>query len=576
MRYPMLQVLQTSREMIDVFRGYHHNLRIGDGEFYEMENLSSDHFPILAPREKRGVYASPGMAQGMIAKDALCYVDGGDFVMGDARVPMGLTADAAPKTLISMGAYVIIMPDKKYINTASLSDFGEIEAVRRTGAEITFSLCGADGADYENVIARDTAPTEPENLCFWLDTSSEPRVLRRYSASTDTWTAMQSCFIKIHSPGIGLPFAEGDGVFISDVQDASLSFLNGAANVAARTDDDLVVEGILDGVITQSAEYPITVERKMPDMDFIIESENRLWGCRYGGGVNEIYASKLGDFRNWNCFTGVSTDSYAASVGTDGAFTGAIAYLGHPLFFKEGCVHKIYGNIPSNFQIQTTSLRGVQKGCSGTLAIVNEVLYYKSRLGICAYDGSLPADISSALGEVVYHHAVAGTLGNKYYISMADGAGDYHFFVYDTVKGMWHREDSTQATSFCAYGGDLYYIDYATGQIRTVRGTGVLMEKPIRWSATTGILGTDSPDKKYISRMDVRMKLDVGARVSFYAEYDSGGEYEYLFTMTGKNLQSFSVPFRPRRCDHLRLRMIGEGEVKIFSICKTIERGSDT
>ena len=164
MKYPKISELRTSREMLDVFRGYRHALRIGDGEFYEMENLSSDRFPILAPRAKRGVYASPGMAQGMIAKDALCYVDGGDFVMGDARVPMGLTADAEPKTLISMGAYVIIMPDKKYINTAALSDFGEIEAVRRTSAEITFSLCGADGANYENVIARDTAPTEPENL----------------------------------------------------------------------------------------------------------------------------------------------------------------------------------------------------------------------------------------------------------------------------------------------------------------------------------------------------------------------------------------------------------------------------
>jgi hypothetical protein len=75
--------------------------------------------------------------------------------------------------------------------------------------------------------------------------------------------------------------------------------------------------------------------------------------------------------------------------------------------------------------------------------------------------------------------------------------------------------------------------------------------------------------------MDVRMKLEVGARVTFYVEYDSSGEWEYLFAMTGKNLQSFAVPIRPQRCDHLRLRIIGEGDAKIFSICKTIEWGSD-
>ena len=108
----------------------------------------------------------------------------------------------------------------------------------------------------------------------------------------------------------------------------------------------------------------------------------------------------------------------------------------------------------------------------------------------------------------------------------------------------------------------------------TVNGTGEKERAPIRWSATSGIIGTDSPEKKYVSRLDVRMKLDVGARVSFFAEYDSCGEYEYLFTMTGKNLQSFSVPVRPKRCDHLRLRIVGVGEAKIFSVCKTVEKGA--
>ena len=158
---------------------------------------------------------------------------------------------------------------------------------------------------------------------------------------------------------------------------------------------------------------------------------------------------------------------------------------------------------------------------------------------------------------------------------MSDSSGNYHLFVYDTQRKMWHREDGTRASNFCAFGGELYYVDYATHRIMTVRGTGVREEEPIRWSAVTGVIGTDSPDKKYISRMDVRLKLDVGARVAFFAEYDSSGEFEYLFAMTGKSLQSFSIPIRPKRCDHLRLRIVGNGEAKIFSICKTVEKGSD-
>lgn len=582
MKYPTLAELNTSREWLDAFRGYNHNLKIGEGEFYEMKNLSSDNYPILSPRGKRGTYATPALPQGMVAKDTLCYIDGGDFIINEDRVSMGLTADDKPKTLISMGAYVVIMPDKKYINTLPKDDgsyeYGNIEASVTTSSSTTFTLCKVDGVDYEDVAIQDTAPSEPENMDLWLDTSGTPHSLKVYSSTSSMWTSVATTYIKISSPGIGIPFEVNDGVKISGVADDALSDLNASMVIWARGDNYIVVKGILEKATTQ--ETPIKVERIMPEVDFIIESSNRLWGCRYGlqgdKVVNEIYASKLGDFKNWNCFMGISTDSYAASVGTDGQFTGAITHLGYPLFFKENCVHKVYGNYPANYQIQTTPLRGVQKGCERSLAIVNETLYYKARTGICAYDGSLPVEISSALGDISYGKAVAGALGNKYYISMVDTEGVWHLFVYDTLKGMWHREDDTQVVDFCNCGGDLYYIDRADELIKSVKGAGVKEIKPIRWEATTGVIGTDSPDKKYISQLDVRMKLDIGARVSFYAEYDSSGEYEYLFTTPqSKSLRSFAVPIRPQRCDHMRLKIVGEGDAKIFSICKTIEWGSD-
>ena len=582
--YPTLSELNTDREWLDVFKGYNHNLRIGEGEFYEMTNLSSDNYPILSPRSKRGTYATPALPQGMVAKDALCYVDGGDFIINEYRVSMGLTVDKddegkiIPKTLISMGAYVIIMPDKKYINTEKYSDHGSIEATATTSSAVTFSLCKVDGVDYENAAIQAMPPSSPANMDLWIDTSETPHTLKQYSSTTAMWSAIATTYVKISAVGIGIPFEVNDGVTISGIESEALADLNASMVVWAKGDNYIVVTGILDKVTTQ--EKAITVTRKMPNMDFIIESENRLWGCRYGTAingeiVNEIYACKLGDFKNWNCFMGISTDSYAASVGTDGQFTGAITHLGYPLFFKENYMHKVYGNYPANYQIQTTACRGVQKGCERSLAIVNEVLYYKARSGICAYDGSLPAEISSALGDISYSKAAAGSLGNKYYISMLDTEGAYHLFVYDTLKGMWHREDDTEAADFCSCRGDLYYIDRADNQVKTVKGTGVKETKPIKWSATTGVMGTDSPDKKYISRLDVRMKLEVGARVSFYAEYDSSGTFEHLFTMVGKSLQSFAVPIRPQRCDHMRLKIVGEGDAKVYSICKTVEWGSD-
>lgn len=575
MRYPTLNEIPTTREMIDSFGGYNHNLRIGAGEFYDMQNLTSAHYPVLSTRPRRGIFATPTAPQGLIAKDALCYVDGSDFVMGEYRIAMKLSKDSTPKTLISMGAYVIILPDKKYINTANIADYGSIEAVVTTTSAVTFELCKIDGTGYSDAVTQATEPGDPQNMDLWIDTSSVPNALKQYSTTNSMWVSIATTYIKISATGLGKPFNVGDGVSISGVSAAA--DLNSTMIIWDKGDDYIVVTGIIDRVTTQEA--PITVARRMPNMDFVIESRNRLWGCRYGTDVNgnmvnEIYASKLGDFKNWNSFAGISTDSYVVTVGTDGQFTGAITHLGYPIFFKEGCMHKVYGDsLP--FGVQDTACRGVQKGCGGSLAIVNEVLYYKSRSAVCAYDGSLPAEISTALGEVNYSDAVAGAVGNKYYISMKDSDGAYHLFAYDTAKGMWHREDSTQATAFCTCRGDLYFIDAADRKIKTVMGTGTQDSAPVKWMAETGLIGTDSPDKKYISRLDVRMSISLGTSVDFYIQYDSEDRWDMLFSVDGHTLRSFTIPIRPQRCDHFRIRMEGNGPAKVFSICKNIEQGSE-
>lgn len=588
MKYPVLPTQNRSRDIVDVFKGYNHNLRISDGEFYDMQNMTSDYYPVLSPRGKRGVYASPEIANGLIAKDALCYVDGENFVINGNTVRMGLTD--SEKTLISMGAYVIIMPDKKYINTENLTDFGNIEATFTTTTAVKFSLCRQDASLYTVDYIQATEPTEPANMALWIDTSATPHSLKQWSETNGMWVSIATTYVKIESAGIGKAFEAYDGVTISGldgtifdsvsgdpVEAPDIRKLNGNAVIWAKGEDYIVVVGILDAV--RSISNPVTVSRLMPNMDFIIERENRLWGCRYGQArngeiVNEIYASKLGDFKNWNCFMGISTDSYAASVGTDGAFTGAINHLGYPLFFKENCVHKVYGSFPANFQIQDTALRGVQKGCEKSMAIVNEVLYYKARHAVCAYDGSLPTEVSYAFGDKRYCEAVGAAHGNKYYISMKNTEG-YHLFVYDTAKGMWHREDHFHADDMCSCGDELYAIDHDTGKIVTMLGSGTQDTQDVEWMVETGELMLSSPDMKYISRLTVRLSLDIGTTVEFYARYDLSSEWVKIAYIQGTSLRSISVPIRPRRCDHMKLRIVGKGPGKIYSITKTIEQGSE-
>lgn len=614
MRLPILSDVQSSRDMIDVFKGYNHNLKINENEFYDMKNFTSSYYPTLAVRQKRGTYTykdneediEPVNPIGLISKESLCYIADNKFYINDKEVK-DLTLTASQKQMVSMGAYVIIMPDKKWINTTTL-EYGDIEATSTTSSNVLITLCKEDGGSYNASIVTTTRPSNPTNGSLWIDTTTNPHSLQQYSESLSDWVTVTTTYIKISVEGKNKPFKdfnEGDGVFISGLKNDQLTSINNSISIIQKkTDNYIVITGIIDQPYQQSDS--ITIKRQMPNMDFIIESENRLWGCRYGTSndgkiVNEIYASKLGDFKNWNCFAGISTDSYVATVGTDGQFTGAIAHLGHPIFFKENCLHKIYGNFPSNFQINTTTCRGVQKGSSNSLAIVNEMLYYKSRSAICGYDGSLPVEVSYALGEVPYSHAVACSYANKYYICMHDDTitkdlaevGNWVLLVYDTSKGMWHKEDNVKILDFCSFNDELYFVEEIRtknkeekdgeiietetieNKIRTMFGSGKTDIGYVNWMVETGIIGTNSPDKKNVSKLNVRMSFDIGTRAFFYVQYDSTGVWEYLFTMDGTALRSFTIPIRPKRCDHLKLRIEGYGEAKIYSIAKTIEVGSD-
>lgn len=51
MYYQTIEDDNNTREMISAWKGYNHNYVIDDGEFYDMENLSTDNYPVLTPRK---------------------------------------------------------------------------------------------------------------------------------------------------------------------------------------------------------------------------------------------------------------------------------------------------------------------------------------------------------------------------------------------------------------------------------------------------------------------------------------------------------------------------------------------
>lgn len=567
---PQLKDIDAEREMIGAFRGYNHNLRIRNDEFYDMANMSSDLYPVLSPRGQRARVRQLAKPNGLFAHDKLCWVDGTAFYYDGEQ--KGTVADS-PKQMAAMGAYVLIWPDKAYYNTHT-GEFGQLGCKVTVQGGVTASLCRLDGTAYEHYTLSDTAPAAPENGALWVDTSGEKQVLKQYAASSGMWISIPTVYTKITGTGLGAGFSEYDGVTLSGMEEESL---NGDFVLYGAGDDYVIVTAIARQAVSQSG--PVTLERKIPDMDFITESENRLWGC--SSQKHEIYACKLGDPKNWNCFMGISTDSYAMTVGSGGDFTGACTHLGYVLFFKEDVIHRIYGTKPANYQLTNVESRGVEKGSEKSLVIVNETLYYKSAQDVCAFQSALPSSISYPLGQGAYHSAAAGALGSKYYLSAKDADGAGVMLVYDGARGLWHKEDGAYALWFAGTGRDLYFINEADGGLYSVMGDresyagdGAALEGTVSWSLETGDIGLESPDYKYISKIQLRMELDVGAKVEL--ALDSGsGQWETKFAASATRKRSFTAPIIPRRCDTMRLKITGSGGCRIYSLTHTIEQGSE-
>lgn len=612
--FPQLEDNNASRDYIERFAGYNHNLRINDGEFYDMQNMTGDYFPVLSPRSKRGFQKQLTNFQGMICKDSLCYVDNGHlYISGNEIEAFSNTTIADTrydKVLVGMGAYLVIFNRKEtglqdgwYVNTENTSDNGFIDINKsitpNESISIKYITCMQDGTAYnfedkndENyVYISDEAPNTQKlrNGYKWLDTSSSTHYIKVWNKTNSMWSSLSTVYTKIIYPNIADGFNEGDGITISgaavspitnvkvEEQIKALNTTTLIKSIDTENKSWIVVVNMLDKVCNQTS-GTLTVSRQAPYMDYICESHNRLWGCRYGLNrkgdiVNEIYACKQGDFKNWFCYAGISTDSYAVSIGSDDVWTGCIPFGSYILFFKEHVIHKIYGTLPSNYQVLESKVRGVAKGSEKSLCIVNETLFYKSTTDVCYYDGSLPTSISSQLGEVSYKNAVCGSIKSKLYINMQDSENVWNLFVYDISTGMWHKEDKLNCKSICRVDTDLYYVD-ENNRLCTFTGTGIL-ENDFEWYAETGVIGYSYSDNKYVGRMLLRLQKPLTSKIRLLINYDNSSEWEVVSSFNGNGTQSFSVPVIPRRCDHFRLRIEGVGDCKIFSLSKTLEIGSD-
>lgn len=576
---PYLQQRGRNRSITTDFRGLNLSQGIGDGEWAWMQNMDTREYPAVARRQKRVHVATLNKPNGLCATDRLCFVDGvkfyyNGFYYGDV--------EDSEKTLVPMGAKIAVFPDKKLFDTTTLS-FTDMEQKNVSSGTVRVTLAKGDGTPYGEYTEGGTAPENPENGQLWLDTSGDAPVMKTWSEAQGLWVAEATTYVLVSATGLGQGLKALDGVTVSGLEEAGL---NGDWILTDAGPDYILFTGILQKALTQTGE--VRVERTCPEMDFVVEKDNRLWGC--SSADHEIYCCKLGDPTNWRAYQGVATDSYAVTVGTPGPFTGASVSGSAVIFFKENCLHRVYGTQPSNFTVYVDNLRGVQQGCHKSAVRVNEYLYYKSVFDVCVYADSEVAGISAALGTESYKNAVAGVCGSRLYLSMEDQEGAWQLLVYDTAAGVWTREDGTHALGFASCltetfmlraDGELYALlpgeynkdFFMVGSDYTVYAQEETDEE-VSWELRTGEILRELPDHKYIGKIQLYLELDPGARAEVALRRD-GGAWEKVQELSGGDQRRCTLPIYPRRCDRMEIRLTGVGHVRLVNWSKYVGYGSE-
>lgn len=576
---PYLQQRGRNRSITTDFRGLNLSQGIGDGEWAWMQNMDTREYPAVARRQKRVHVATLNKPNGLCATDRLCFVDGvkfyyNGFYYGDV--------EDSEKTLVPMGAKIAIFPDKKLFDTITFS-FTDMEQKNVSSGTVRVTLAKGDGTPYGEYTEGDTAPENPENGQLWLDTSGDAPVMKTWSEAQGLWVAEATTYVLVSATGLGQGLKALDGVTVSGLEEAGL---NGDWILTDAGPDYILFTGILQKTLTQTGE--VRVERTCPEMDFVVEKDNRLWGC--SSADHEIYCCKLGDPTNWRAYQGVATDSYAVTVGTPGPFTGAAVSGSAVIFFKENCLHRVYGTQPSNFTVYVDNLRGVQQGCHKSAVRVNEYLYYKSVFDVCVYADSEVAGISAALGTESYKNAVAGVCGSRLYLSMEDQEGAWQLLVYDTAAGVWTREDGTHALGFASCltetfmlraDGELYALlpgeynkdFFMVGSDYTVYAQEETDEE-VSWELRTGEILRELPDHKYIGKIQLYLELDPGARAEVALRRD-GGAWETVQELSGGDQRRCTLPIYPRRCDRMEIRLTGVGHARLVNWSKYVGYGSE-
>lgn len=295
-----------------------------------------------------------------------------------------------------------------------------------------------------------------------------------------------------------------------------------------------------------------------PDIDKATVHNNRVFGVK---GSN-VYATKQGDFKEWNVFDQLLTDSWATDVAGAVSFSTIGTYQNHVVMQSEKNMFELYGYNPSNFQIQETIKIGSNVFSYTEL---NSILYFANVDGLFAYSGGVPRRLSQSI-DIPLQSAELGSDGRYLYASVFDGANK-HLFVYDSETRLITREDDLNVVQFTLHDGHMLAL-CADGKVyKFDSGTEV-----VDWELETVEIRDDYFVNKGLKRLELHAEMSPSSMINLFVEMENVSGYTHVGTFLAETSKNLLLPVNlSQNC--YKIKITGRGYVKINAIRRTIIGG---
>ena len=512
---PVLQKIPYKYEEHTIdFGGINRTSKKGDGELREMLNLFLDENQVLSSRNPRGTFKD---IAGITAFWTYHNSTGShEFWIKEKKfyfdgVEKGTVTKDIPRATL-MNDNILFAPD--------MSVYDIVEDKFTSVSDVPFSYSGAIETCYNYIQTQDD-----HNFTGELKTGDRVRLI---GCGTNDGV------YKIKQLGYGGVRVEFDTTLPNES-----SVIHNKATVTTN----------------------ITTSKKL---DFVIEHNNRIWGT----SGNTIYGSRQGSLFDFDTFEGLNTDSYAVDVGTEGEFTGIAQYNGKLIFFKQECIHILYGDKPKNFSLTTHQLKGVKRGSDLSIVKHNDYIYYQSYGDLVAYNGYTVNKMDSKLGDFKFKEVVSGTDGYLLYFCFKLMDNTYENYSYNPKSGEWFKQDKLKVNLFANFNDEILLVN----EEKVYRSGGTSSEV-VPFRAEFGPFNEYTPKLKGPSKLNLACELGEGAAMQVKIKHDNE-PYQVIATLNPSE-KYHRIPIQPKRCHEFSILLEGTGKVSIHSLTRTFRVGSD-